>query len=202
MSSRGTRDSRIDAYIAKSADFAKPILSHIRQVVHEACPSVQETIKWGAPHFDYHGIMCSMAAFKEHCAFGFWKASLVLDDKSPKAQEAAGQFGRITSVADLPPRKTMIGYIRKAMELNDQAVSPQRPPKHPRKPLRVPPYLRAALKKNKKALATFESLPPSHKREYVEWITEAKREETRERRLATAIEWMADGKAMNWKYAK
>ena len=198
----GTRDPRVDAYIAKAPDFAKPILAHIRQVVLEACPPVQETIKWGAPHFDYRGIMCSMAAFKEHCAFGFWKASLVLDDKNSKAQEAAGHFGRITSVADLPPKKAMIGYIKKAMELNEQVVQPKRPPKHPKMSLRVPPYLLAALKKNRKAFVTFESFPPSHKREYVEWITEAKREETRERRLATAIEWMAEGKAMNWKYIK
>jgi uncharacterized protein YdeI (YjbR/CyaY-like superfamily) len=198
----GTRDPRVDAYIAKSADFAKPILAYLRETVHEACPPVQETMKWSAPHFDYRGILCSMAAFKEHCAFGFWKASLVLDDTGPRAQEAAGHFGRIRSVADLPPKKTMIGYIRKAMALNQQAVQPKRPPKRPKKPLRVPPYLAAALEKNKKALATFESFPPSHKREYVEWITEAKREETRERRLATAIAWMAEGKAMNWKYAK
>lgn len=198
----GTRDPRVDAYIAKSADFAKPILMHLRAVVHEGCPPVQETIKWSAPHFDYHGIMCSMAAFKEHCAFGFWKASLVIDDRNPKAQEAAGHFGRITSTADLPPKKTMIGYIKKAMLLNEQSVRPKRRPKHPKKPLKVPPDFMAALKKNRKALTTFQSLPPSHRREYVEWITEAKREETRERRLATAVEWMADGKAMNWKYAK
>lgn len=198
----GTRDQRVDAYIAKSADFAKPVLTHIREIVHEACPPVQETIKWGAPFFDYHGVMCSMAAFKDHCAFGFWKASLVLDDKNAKAQEAAGHFGRITSVADLPPKKTMIGYIRKAMELNEQAVQPKRPPKHPKKPLTVPPYLIAALKKNKKALAAFEKFPPSHRREYVAWITEAKRDATRERRVATAVEWMAEGKARNWKYMK
>ena len=198
----GTRDPRVDVYIARSADFAKPILTHLRQVVHEACPPVQETIKWGVPHFDYHGIMCSMAAFKEHCAFGFWKASLVVDDKNPKAQEAAGHFGRITSVADLPPRKTMIGYIKKAMELSEKAVQPKRPPKHPKKPIAVPPYLMAALKKNKKALATFENFPPSHKRDYVEWITEAKGEETWQRRLALAVEWMAEGKSRNWKYER
>jgi uncharacterized protein YdeI (YjbR/CyaY-like superfamily) len=198
----GARDPRVDAYIAKSADFAKPILTYLRDVVHEGCPTVQETIKWSAPFFDHHGVMCSMAAFKEHCAFGFWKASLVLDDKNPKAQEAAGHFGRITSLADLPPKKTMIGYIKKAMALNEQAVQPKRPPKHPKKPMEVPPYLMAALKKNKKALSTYESFPPSHKRDYLEWITEAKGEETRERRLATAIEWMAEGKPRNWKYMK
>ena len=198
----GTRDPRVDAYIEKSAAFAQPILNHLRAVVHEACPDVQETTKWSAPHFDYRGIMCSMAAFKEHCAFGFWKASLVLDDKNPTAQDAAGHFGRITSVADLPPKKTLIGYIKKAMALNEQEVQPPRPPKHPKEPLTAPSYFMTALKKNKKALATYQSFPPSQKRDYVVWITEAKGEATRERRLATAVEWMAEGKPRNWKYMK
>jgi hypothetical protein len=198
----GTRDPRIDSYIEKSAPFAQPILAHIRAVVHEACPTVQETMKWSAPHFDYHGIMCSMAAFKEHCAFGFWKASLVVDDKTERAQEAAGHFGRITSMADLPPKKTLIGYIKKAMALNEQEVQPARPPKRPKKSLAAPTYFMTALKKNKKALATFESFPPSQKRDYVEWVTSAKADDTRERRLATAVEWMAEGKPRNWKYMK
>jgi hypothetical protein len=198
----GTRDPRIDAYIEKSAAFARPILNYLRVVVHEACPDVQETLKWSAPHFDYHGIMCSMAAFKEHCAFGFWKASLVLDDKNGKAQEAMGHFGRIASVSDLPSKKTLIGYIRKAMVLNEQEVQPARPPKHPKKPLAAPAYFMTALKKNKKALATYERFPPGQKREYVEWVATAKAEDTRERRLATAVEWMAEGKPRNWKYKK
>jgi uncharacterized protein YdeI (YjbR/CyaY-like superfamily) len=197
-----TRDSRIDAYIEKSAPFAQPILTYLRSVVHEACPNVQETIKWGAPHFDYRGMMCGMAAFREHCAFGFWKASLVLDDKDAKAQEAMGHFGRITSVDNLPAKKTLIRYIKIAMALNEQNVQAPRPPKRPRKPISAPPYFMAALKKNKKALATYESFTPSHKREYLEWITEAKGEDTRQRRLATAIEWMAEGKPRNWKYVK
>jgi hypothetical protein len=198
----GSRDQRIDAYIEKAAPFARPILEHIRSVVHEGCPDVQETIKWGAPFFDYRGPLCSMAAFKAHCAFGFWKASLVLDDTAGKAQEAAGHFGRLTSVADLPPRKVLIGYIRKAMKLNEQAVQPPRPLKHPKKPLAAPAYFMAALRKNKKALATFEAFPPSHKRDYVEWVTTAKGEDTRARRLATAVEWMSEGKPRNWKYMK
>jgi uncharacterized protein YdeI (YjbR/CyaY-like superfamily) len=198
----GSRDPRIDAYIEKAAPFAQPILRYLREVVHEACPDVQETTKWGAPHFDYRGMMCSMAAFKEHCAFGFWKASLVLDDKNPKAQEAAGHFGRITSIADLPPKKKLMGYIEKAMALNEQEIQPSRPPKHPKKAIAAPPYFMAALKKNKKALATYENFPPSHRREYLQWITEAKGEETRERRVATAIEWMAEGKPRNWRYMK
>jgi uncharacterized protein YdeI (YjbR/CyaY-like superfamily) len=198
----GTRDPRIDAYIAKSPEFAQPILTHLRAVVHEACPTVEETTKWSAPHFDYYGMMCGMAAFKEHCAFGFWKASLVLDDKNAKAQDAMGHFGRITSVADLPPKKTLVGYIKKAMALNEQGVPVKRPSKRPKKPLAVPGYFMTALKKNKKALATFEGFSPSHKRDYVEWITEAKTEETRDRRLASAVEWMAEGKPRNWKYMK
>jgi hypothetical protein len=167
----GTRDARIEAYIDKSAPFAQPILTYIRGVVHEACPNVEETMKWSAPHFDYRGMMCGMAAFKEHCAFGFWKASLVLDDKDAKAQEAMGHFGRITSVADLPPKKTLIGYIKKAMALNEQDVQPARPPKRPKRALATPADLMAALKKNKEA-------------------------------LATAVEWMAEGKPRNWKYMK
>ena len=198
----GTRDPRIDAYIEKAAPFARPILEYLRGVVHEACPNVQETTKWSSPFFDYRGTMCSMAAFKEHTAFGFWKGSLVLDDTTAKAQEAAGHLGRITAISDLPPKKTLIGYIKKAMMLNEQAVQPARPLKHAKKPLKVPPYFMAALKKDKKALATFEGFPPSQKRDYVEWVTEAKGDETRERRLATAVEWMSEGKPRNWKYMK
>ena len=198
----GTRDPRIDAYIEKSAPFARPILTYLRSVVHEGCPDVQETMKWSAPFFDYRGTLCSMAAFKAHCAFGFWKASLVLDDKNPRAQEAAGHFGRITSLEDLPPKKTLLGYIKKAMAINEQGVKVARPPKHSKKPIKAPPYFMAALKKNKKALTTFESFPPSHKREYLEWITTAKTEETRARRLATAMEWLSEGKTMSWKYER
>jgi uncharacterized protein YdeI (YjbR/CyaY-like superfamily) len=198
----GTRDPRIDAYIEKSAPFARPILNYLRSVVHEACPDVEETTKWSAPFFDYRGTLCSMAAFKAHCAFGFWKASLVLDDKNPAAQDAAGHFGRITSIADLPPKKTLMGYIKKAMALNEQAVKPARPPKHPKKPISMPSDFKAALSKNKKALTTFEGFPPSQRRDYLEWVTTAKGEDTRARRLATAVEWMAEGKPRNWKYVK
>ena len=199
----GTRDPRIDAYIAKSADFAKPILTHLREVVHSACPDVEETMKWSAPHFMYKGMLCGMSSFKEHCAFGFWKGSLVLDGDAAKAADAAGQFGRITKVSDLPPKKTIQAYVKKAMELNDNGVkTPQRRKPGVKKELVVPDYFLAALKKNKKALATFETFSPSHKREYVEWITEAKGEDTRQRRLEQAVEWMAEGKSRHWKYAK
>lgn len=200
----GKNDPRIDAYIAKSAEFAQPILTHIRKLVHTACPDVEETWKWSFPHFMHRGILCSMASFKNHCAFGFWKGALVFGKDSRRENrqdEAMGQFGRITSISDLPSDDVLLGYIRKAVRLNDAGI--QRPATAKRKrtkALAVPDDFVAALKKNKRAWATFENLSYSHRKEYVEWITEAKREETRKRRMRTAIEWMTEGKPRNWKY--
>src|SRR5215207_308230 len=200
----GTRDPRIDAYIADSADFARPILTHLREVVHAACPDVEETMKWAFPHFMYKGMLCSMASFKQHCAFGFWKGSLIVDREGRSAEEAMGQFGRITALSDLPSTKVLTGYVKEAMRLNDEGVkSPTRSaPRTKKGEVVVPDDLATALKRNKKAQATFDSFSPSHRREYVEWITEAKGEETRKRRLETAVDWMAEGKSRNWKYAK
>ena len=196
----GTRDKRIDTYIDKSADFAKPIMRQLREIVHEACPEVQETMKWSFPHFDYKGMLCSMAAFKEHCAFGFWKASLILNDEH-KSDDAMGQFGRLTSIKDLPPKRVLLGYIKKAMELNDHGVKVRKPkPRGEKKELVVPDFFMAALKKEKKALATFEGFPYSRKKDYVEWVTEANTDATRQRRLKTSVEWLAEGKSRNWKY--
>jgi len=196
-----TRDPRIDAYIAKSADFAKPILTHIRSLVHEACPDVEETMKWSFPHFQYKGMLCSMASFKEHCAFGFWKSSLVVENSNGETEPSAGNFGRITKLSDLPSKKILIGYIKKAMKLNDEGVKPpaRAKPKTP-KAVIVPDDLKRALQANTQAQATFEEFSPSHQREYIAWLTEAKTEATRARRLETAIEWMAEGKPRNWKY--
>lgn len=199
-----TRDPRVDAYIAKSADFAKPILMQLRESVHENCPEAEETIKWGFPHFMYQGMLCSMASFKQHCAFGFWKGSLVVDAKGRTLEQAMGQFGRIGQLSDLPTKSALRGFIRKAMQLNEEGVSARerKPKAGPRKALRAPPYFTAELRKNKAALATYEALTPSKKREYVEWLTEAKTDATREKRLATSIEWLAAGKARYWKYEK
>jgi len=196
-----SRDPRVDAYIAKSADFARPILAHLREVVHAACPDAEETMKWSFPHFQYKGLLCSMAAFKEHCAFGFWKSSLVMGEGT-EAEKAMGQFGRITKLSDLPSKKVLTGYIKKAMELNEAGVkSPTRSkPKAPRPELAVPDDLAAALGANPAARAAFDKFSPSHRREYIEWITEAKTPATRNRRLETAIEWIAEGKPRNWKY--
>ena len=202
----GKRDPRVDEYIARSAGFAKPILVHLRELVHAAVPDVEETMKWSFPHFDYNGIMCSMAAFKQHCTFGFWKASLMSDTKKILGQlgeTAMGNFGRITSLEDLPSDKILTSYIKEAARLNKDGVKlPTKPKTTGKKELRVPGYFMAALKKNKKALSTFEEFSYSNKKEYVEWITEAKSEETREKRLETAIEWMSEGKIRNWKYIK
>ena len=196
-----TKDPRIDAYIAKSAAFAKPILKHLRKVVHAGCPGVFETIKWSMPHFDYKGVMCGMAAFKEHCAFGFWKADLILDRGENGEKSGMGSFGCIRSLADLPNEKTLIAYVAKAAALNEAGIkAPGRTQPKKRKPLATPDDLAAALKKNAKARKTFEDFAPSHRREYIEWITEAKRDETRKERLAKTMKWLAEGKARNWKY--
>ena len=204
----GTRDPRIDAYIARSADFARPILSHLRKVVHAGCPRTEETMKWSMPHFMYRDrILCSMAAFKAHCAFGFWKAAPLAEllRKLKLDQETAmGQFGRITTPADLPAEKTLVRLVREAAALNEPGAIPapvRKKAKAPR-PLEIPAYFASALKKNRKAAETFAGFSPSNKREYVEWVTEAKQAETRRRRLETAIEWMAEGKVRNWKYLK
>ena len=196
-----TKDPRVDAYIAKSADFAQPILTRIRNVVHAACPEVQEAIKWSFPHFTYKGMLCSMASFKRHCALGFWKASLVLGDTAKDA-DAMGHFGRLTKVSELPSKKALTGYVKKAMALNDRGVKEKEPIRRTPKTLPTPAELSAALKTNTKAQAAFDAFSPSHKHEYIEWITEAKSAETRARRLHMAVEWMAEGKPRNWKYMR
>lgn len=196
------RDPRIDAYIARSADFARPILTHLRDVVHAACPEVEETMKWSMPHFDYKGIMCGMAAFKAHVTFGFWKGSLIpgLQARAADGGEAMGHFGKITSIEDLPPKKVIAGFVREAMRMNDEGVTVARPKKASKAEAAIPPVLAAALAKNKKAKAAFAAFPPSHRREYIEWILGAKREETRDKRVAQTVEWVAEGKSKNWKY--
>ena len=191
-------DKRIDAYIENAADFAQPILTRVRQIVHEACPEVEETLKWGHPSFMYHGIMCGMASFKEYCAFHFWKGALIIENAA--SDQMWGQLGRLAKVSDLPPKKVLVGYVKKAMELNEEGTKFPRRPVKPKKELVMPEQFMAAIKKNKKALAGFEAFSPSNKRDYIEWITDAKGEDTRDRRIAQAVEWMAEGKPRNWKY--
>ncbi len=199
----GQRDPRVDAYIAKSAAFAQPILTHLRELVHAGCAEVEEAIKWSMPSFLYRGkILCGMAAFKQHCAFGFWKGR-ELGYAESREGEAMGQLGRITTLKDLPKKKELLALIKRAIQDSDiRATAPKvATPKKAAKPApKTPDDLAAALRKNKKALAVYETFSPSAKREYVDWLTEAKREETRAKRLAQAVEWIAEGKQRNWRY--
>lgn len=202
----GNKEPKIDLYISKAADFAKPILNHLRDLVHKACPDVEEKIKWGFPHFDYKGMMCSMAAFNQHCAFTFWKAALMKDKTliaNAESESAMGHFGKITSKKDLPADKKIIGYINEAMILNEKGIKlSQKKATAIKKEIAVPDYFLKQLKSNKKALTTFENFSPSNKKEYVEWVIEAKTDETKNRRMKTAFEWMSEGKPRNWKYMK
>lgn len=198
----GKIDPRIDDYIAKAKDFAGPVLIHIRNLVHTACPEVEETIKWGFPHFDYKGPLCHMAAFKAHCAFGFWKAAILPDpDQILAESNAMSNFGRITSLAGLPSDEVMLKYLLEAVRLNDEGIKlPPKPKPDPNAVPDIPADFSEALRKNKPALDTFNGFSPSNKREYLEWIGEAKTETTRDKRIATALEWMTEGKPRNWKY--
>lgn len=202
----GKKNQKVDAYIAKSADFAKPILNHIRELVHKACPDVEEVIKWSFPHFDYKGIMFSMAAFKQHCACNFWKAKIMKDPHkilSTEERTAMGNFGQIKSLKDLPSDKIFIGYIKEAVKLNEDGIA--LPPKKidkDKKELTVPDFFTKALKKNKTAFKNFEEFSYSKKKDYVSWLNEAKSEETRKKRMETAVEWISEGKSRNWKYER
>lgn len=194
-----TADPRIDAYIEKAQDFAKPVLTHLRELVHTTCPDAKETMKWSMPSFEYKGILCGFASFKQHCTFGFWKQSLMESDEFSETKTAMGSFGKLTSLKDLPSDAVMKKLIKHAMKLNDDGVKVSKP-KAEKKELVVPEALLEALAKNEKAAETFNSFPPGCKREYANWITEAKTDATRDKRIATTIEWLTEGKRRNWKY--
>jgi uncharacterized protein YdeI (YjbR/CyaY-like superfamily) len=196
------KDPRVDAYIEAAAPFAKPILRHVRKLVLRACPDVQETIKWSFPHFEHKGILCGMAAFKGHCALGFWKRQLIFGTGEAEGTEPVNWSRRIQSISDLPPDHELMGYIRKAAELNESDTRVPKRAAAKKPPPRMPKDLSAALKKNGRAKKTFANLSPSCKREYVEWIVGAKRDETRQRRLKTTVEWLSQGKPHNWRYLK
>jgi len=199
-------DPRIDAYVEKAAAFAKPILIKLRKLIFQACPDAEEMIKWSFPNYEVHGSMlCSMAAFKEHCAFGFWKASLLKDPDGIlhlAERNSMGHLDRLSSVKDLPSDKILITYLKEAALLNKNNIKIARKKSAPGKELAIPKALAAALKKNKKAMVTFEAFPPSQRREYIEWISEAKTDVTLDKRLTTTIEWLEQGKTRHWKYKK
>lgn len=195
----GAKNPIIDDYIKNAPDFAKPILKHLRKIVHAGCPDVEETIKWRFPSFMYKGMLCAMAAFNQHCTFGFWKGELIVSNAK---DEGMGQFGKILSLDHLPSDKTMLKYVKEAVRLNDEGIkAPRQTRAKVKKPLVIPDYFTNALKRNAKARQTFDSFSYSHKKEYLEWITDAKQDETRERRLQSALQWMSEGKSRNWKYA-
>ncbi|HQX56179.1 MAG TPA: YdeI/OmpD-associated family protein [Pyrinomonadaceae bacterium] len=196
-----TTDPRIDAYIEKSQDFAKPVLTHLRALVHSACPDTTETIKWGMPSFGYKGILCGFAAFKQHCTFGFWKQSLMESDEFSDTKTAMGSFGRLTSLDDLPSDAVLKKLIKQAMKLNDDGTKAVKS-KPASKALAVPEILLEALAKDERAAETFNNFPAGCRREYIQWITEAKTDATREKRVATTLEWLREGKRRNWKYEK
>lgn len=197
-----TTDPRVDAYIAKARPFAQPILTRIRKAVHTGCPEVTETLKWRMPAFEHKGPLATMAAFKTHCALGFWKASLMTSVPPGKRGQAMGHFGRFESIDDVPKDAALIAMVREAVALNASGAKVARRTSAPKPPPRTPADMLAALKKNRKAFAAWQAFPPSHKREYVEWITEAKTDGTRARRLETAVGWIADGRARHWKYER
>lgn len=196
---------QVDRYIGEAADFARPILEKIRKLFHKGCPELEESMKWSFPHFDYKGILGAMSAFKNHVGFHFWKGKLIDDPTGTMkgvGKTSMGHF-KVTDVSELPPDKVLLAMIKQAKQLNDDEVKvPTAPKRKLPKEVEVPADLQQRLLKNKAAKATFEAFSPSHKREYVEWINEAKQEATRQRRLESAIEMMEEGKSKNWKYQR
>ena len=200
------RNPAVDAYIARSADFARPILRHVRKLMHKGHPRIEETIKWGVPAFERAGIVAMMAAFKRHVAFGFWSEKLIraklgaeADRVFPRDAKLGMGGRRYLSRAELPPDAAILRAVKVAVALNESGERPKRAPKR-KPPPKAPAYLAAALKKDAKARATWARLTPGRQREYVEWLVQAKRAETRERRLAQALAWLAAGKPLHWKY--
>ncbi|HMB95942.1 MAG TPA: YdeI/OmpD-associated family protein [Tepidisphaeraceae bacterium] len=191
-----SKSDEVDAYIANAQPFARPILAKIRTLFHRASPKIEEDMKWNHPSFIYKGIVGMMGGYKHSATWGLWKGKLV---KNSPGDVSMGK-SRLTKVSQLPPDKVMIDLIKQAVALNEQGVKPPPRKTKPKAPLKIPPDLTSALKKNAKAAKAYKAFSPSHKREYIEWITQAKQEETRKRRLAQAIEWITEGKSRNWKY--
>jgi uncharacterized protein YdeI (YjbR/CyaY-like superfamily) len=198
-------DNRVDAYIEKSPEFAKPILEYLRELVHQTAPQITETMKWSTPFFDYKGVVCAMAAFKQHCSFGFWKASLLYDPQKilSLADQAAGSFGRLSSIDDLPPREVLVEFILQAIALNEDNKVKPAPPKKAlaeRAELVIPDYFIKFLEAHPQAWLNLNQFSYSQKKEYIDWIVDAKAEATRLKRMETAAEWLTEGKSRHWKY--
>jgi uncharacterized protein YdeI (YjbR/CyaY-like superfamily) len=196
------KSADVTRYIEKAAPFSRPILEKIRNAFHKGCPDVEEVLKWGVPHFEHKGVLGGMAAFQQHVGWGFWKAKLMDDPDGVLRAVGEGAMGglRVTEASQLPSDKVLVAYVREAVRLNDEGIKLAPRTKRQPEPIEVPDDLQRALRKAPAASKTFNGFPPSQKREYIEWLTEAKAEATRQKRLVQAIEWMAEGKARNWKY--
>ncbi|MFD2288493.1 hypothetical protein GJU39_19445 [Pedobacter petrophilus] len=195
---------QVDQYIMKSAPFAIPILEHLRILVHHADARIEEKTKWGMPFFDFQGSVCHMAAFKHHCAFGFWKGSLIKDEFSVFETKTSnmGMLGKIKSLADLPDDEILIAYIQQAIQLNEDGIKLPVKPKVSVQELIIPQYFIDALQEDSLAMGVFQNFSVSNKKDYVLWLEEAKTESTRLKRLETSIEWISEGKSRMWKYKK
>ncbi|MBS0621639.1 MAG: YdeI/OmpD-associated family protein [Verrucomicrobia bacterium] len=198
----GKHIKEIDIYIESAKPFAQSILKHIRKLVHQACPEVEECIKWNFPHFSYQGLLCSMAAFSEHCAFGFWKGAVISDPHQildKERTQGMGHLGRLTSLEDFPEEAILFAYFKEAMKLNEEGVKlPKKAPREGHLPL--PEDFLLALKGKDQAWNHFEQFSNGRKNEYIEWIEEAKRLSTREKRIGEALQNISEGKGKNWKY--
>lgn len=198
-----TRDERVDAYLAAAPEFAHPILRKIRSAFHRGCPKVVESIKWGVPHFEFHGMLGGMAAFKAHVAFGFWRSAELdgFEATFCRPGRASAMGARIEQLPDLPPTDVLVDFVRRAADLNIAGPRQRTGRRSPSRPaLKMPSDLAAALEASAAAKRQFDAFAPSHRREYIEWILEAKRAETRARRIQQTIEWLLEGKSRNWKY--
>jgi uncharacterized protein YdeI (YjbR/CyaY-like superfamily) len=198
---------KFDEYIAKSADFAKPILNHLRQLIHDTCPDVEEIMKWSIPHFDYKGeMMCILAAYGHHCSFTFWKADLMSDQKLRKnvdPKQPLGYMSKIASMSDLPSDDQLVAYIKEAMALNENGVKLEAKPKSDKpRVIETPDYFNEKLATNPAAKEIFETKSAAYRKEYLIWITDAKTEATRQKRMEESLEWIAEGKGRFWKYEK
>jgi uncharacterized protein YdeI (YjbR/CyaY-like superfamily) len=197
-----TKDPRVDAYIAEAPDFARPILSHLRKLIHQGCPEAVETMKWSRPFFEYKGLLCGFAAFKAHCSLFFWQ-DIDLGDtfkKKSDSNSGKGRVEKVESLADLPKDQVLVACVRSAVAQRDTPKTKAKRVREPVKETPIPLDLKKALSSNTQANAAWKALAPSHRREYIDWIVEAKRPETRAKRIQTALEWLSEGKKLNWKY--
>jgi uncharacterized protein YdeI (YjbR/CyaY-like superfamily) len=196
----------IDEYINKSEEFARPILLHLRKIIHLACPDVEETIKWSFPNFEYKGqILCSMASFKKHCSFGFWLGAEMEDPENilnKVGNTNMGNFGKIINHNSLPDDNIIIKYIHEAMKLSESGTKKKTSKIKDKKSLEIPVYIIEFIEKYPKAKVVFNNFSNSCKKEYVQWIEEAKQVSTKLKRLEKAVSMMEEGKEFNWQYKK